>query len=172
MQSLQAWFARVDSDRSGTIEAEELQHVTFDRLPIGLEVARKLVQVFDKDRSGNIDFIEYASMHKFISHMRQAFVGADADRSGRIDAREIHQALANAGFNYLSMGSILELLHKFDRTRMGLDWREFLLMVSHIALVRSVYEWNDKQKRGFITLTEDQFTQVSAYLLPVMTQTQ
>jgi len=168
MQALQGWFARVDADHSGSIEAEELQHVTFDRIAIGLEVARKLVQVFDKDRSGNIDFFEYASMHKFISHMRQAFLAADADRSGRIDAHEIHQALSNASFNYLSMGSILELLHKFDRSRLGLEWREFLLMAAHIALVRSVFEWNDKQKKGFITLTEDQFTQISAFLLPVM----
>jgi len=165
MQNLQAWFVRVDTDHSGTIEAEELQHVTFDRVPLGIEVARKLVQVFDKDRNGKIDFFEYASMHKFISHMRQAFLQADTDHSGRIEAREIHQALSGAGFPSLSMGSIQELLNKFDKTRRGLDWREFLLMVAHIANVRSVFQWNDSQKKGMILLTEDQLTHISAYLM-------
>jgi len=165
MTALQGWFQRVDTDRSGTIEAEELQHVTFDRVPIGIEVAYKLIQVFDKDRNGKIDFFEYASMHKFITHMRQAFMSADSDRSGRIEAREIHQALSGAGFTNLSMGSTQELLNKFDKTRKGLDWREFLLMVAHIANVRSVFQWNDNQKKGFITLTEDQLTHISAYLI-------
>jgi len=139
--------------------------VTFDRTPLGIEVARKLVQVFDKDRNGKIDFVEYASMHKFISHMRQAFIAADTDRSGRIEAREILQALSGAGFSYLSMGSIQELLRKFDKSKKGLDWREFLLMAAHIANVRSVFQWNDSQKKGVITLTEDQLTHISAYLI-------
>lgn len=73
--------------------------VTFDGRPIGREVAAKLVQVFDEDRNGHIDFTEYASMHKFITHMRQAFLAADTDKSGRIEANEIYQALTNAGIN-------------------------------------------------------------------------
>lgn len=87
--------------------------------------------------------------------MRQAFFAADSDRSGRIEAREIFQALTSAGFNYLTMPSVMELLAKFDKTRRvcnnllpfllmffkGLDWQEFLLMAAHIAHVRSVFAW-------------------------------
>uniref|UniRef100_A0A6B2LHS4 EF-hand domain-containing protein n=1 Tax=Arcella intermedia TaxID=1963864 RepID=A0A6B2LHS4_9EUKA len=170
MAGLKDWFVRVDTDRSGTIEISELQHVTFDRIPIGMEVAAKLVQVFDSDRNGKIDFVEYASMHKFISHMRQAFLNADADKSGRIEAKEIFEALRGAGFNYLTLPTVQELLNKFDKSRRGLDWREFLMMVAHIAHVRSVFQWNDTKKTGQITLSSDQLTHISAYLLDIKFQ--
>jgi Ca2+-binding EF-hand superfamily protein len=115
--------------------------VTFDGRPLGLEAAQKLVKVFDKDRNGRIDFVEYASMHKFITKVRQAFLMADTDRSGRIEAREIHQALAYAGLNFISFNSILELLHKYDRTRMGLSWEEFLMLAAQCAHCKSIFEW-------------------------------
>lgn len=83
MVGLQNWFNTVDRDRSGSIEVQELQQsksnnvalsyrlVTFEGRPIGPQAAAKLIQVFDEDRNGSIDFTEYAIMHKFISHMRQ-----------------------------------------------------------------------------------------------------
>jgi hypothetical protein len=45
--------------------------VTFGGVPIGLTVAAKLIQVFDENRNGTIDFNEYCTMHRFISQMRQ-----------------------------------------------------------------------------------------------------
>lgn len=76
-------------------------------------------------------------------------MAADMDRSGRIEAREIHSALQNAGFSYISMSTILELLHKYDTTRLGLDWPQFLIMVSQIAHVRSVFEWSGTSPQSF-----------------------
>jgi hypothetical protein len=37
-------------------------------------------------------------MHKFLASLQAAFFAADRDRSGTIDAMEIHNALAAAGF--------------------------------------------------------------------------
>jgi len=165
LAQLRTWFQKVDTDRSGTIEAEELQQVAFDNVPLGIVVAQKLVQVFDRDRNGRIDFDEYASMHKFLSHMRAAFLMADTDHSGRIEAPEILNALNGAGWTFLTMPTITELMRKFDKTRKGLDWREFLLMLSHIANVHSVFSWNDSYRRGTISLNEDQLLHISAYLI-------
>jgi peflin len=64
-------------DRSGSITAAELQHLAFNSRPIGFNIAHKLVAVFDKDRSGSIDFMEYATLHSFLSSMQQAFAAAD-----------------------------------------------------------------------------------------------
>jgi Ca2+-binding EF-hand superfamily protein len=164
LDQLRQWFTRVDTDRSGSIDATELQQVTFGGQPIGYEVAHKLIQVFDENRNGTIDFNEYAAMHKFIGNMRQAFMNADSDKSGRIEANEIYNALGGAGFNYLTQNSVKELTTKYDKTRYGLDWPQFLLMAASIAHVRSVYQWNDKQNKGYITLTIDQLTQIAAYL--------
>jgi len=104
-------------------------------------------------------------MHKFISQMRQAFLSADTDRSGRIEAREIHMALTSVGWSFLSLPTINELMRKFDKSQKGLDWREFLLMLAHIAHVHTVFTWNDTAKRGQITLNEDQLLHITAFLL-------
>lgn len=45
--------------------------VKFDGRPIGLQVASKLVSVFDQNRRGSVDFSQYITMHKFIEHMRK-----------------------------------------------------------------------------------------------------
>jgi len=97
--------------------------------------------------------------------MRQSFLSSDTDHSGRIEAREILQALTAVGWNFLSMGTINELMRKFDKTQKGLDWREFLHMLSHIAHVHTVFIWNDQAKRGTVSLNEDQLLHISAFLL-------
>jgi Ca2+-binding EF-hand superfamily protein len=163
-QGLRGWFVNVDADRSGFVDATELQNIKFDGKPIGLQVAAKLVSVFDQNRRGCVDFGQYITMHKFIEHMRKAFTTADSDRSGRIESREIQTALQQSSFQFISLGTIEELLKTFDKQRRGLDWPEFLLMTSHIAHCRSVFEWNDKEKQGIVKFSIDEFTQITAYL--------
>merc|ERR1711991_93411 len=92
-QEAKAWFAAIDRDRSGSITANEIAQCTFANQPLGWDTAAKLVRVFDKDMSGSIDQFEYFCMHKFLSLMQHAFFSGDKDRSGRLDAREIHTAL-------------------------------------------------------------------------------
>eukprot|EP01122_Echinamoeba_exundans_P011990 TRINITY_DN4928_c0_g1_i1.p1 TRINITY_DN4928_c0_g1~~TRINITY_DN4928_c0_g1_i1.p1 ORF type:complete len:253 (-),score=50.26 TRINITY_DN4928_c0_g1_i1:67-756(-) len=164
MQGLQQWFQMVDRDRSGTVEAEELSGLTFDGRPLGLQTAARLIRVFDKDRNGKLDFVEYCTLHKFIQVVRNAFINADADRSGRIEAREIFQALQQCGFNYLSFNTVVELMSRFDTTKRGLDWGEFLLLMAMIAHCRSLFEWNDRDRDGWITINQDQLIQLTAFL--------
>jgi len=163
-QGLRQWFLNVDTDRSGFVDSNELQNIKFDGKPIGLQVAGKLVSVFDQHRRGSVDFSQYITMHKFIEHMRKAFTTADADRSGRIESKEIHSALQQSSFAYVSQSTIDELLKTFDKQRRGLDWLEFLLMTAHLAHCRSVFEWNDKEKQGQVKFNIDEFTQITAYL--------
>lgn len=161
---LRQWFVNVDADRSGFVDAGELQNIKFDGRPIGLQVASKLVSVFDQNRRGSVDFSQYITMHKFIEHMRKAFTTADSDRSGRIESQEIHVALQQSSFAYVSKSTIDELMKTFDKQKRGLDWGEFLLMTGHLAHCRSVFEWNDKEKQGQVKFNIDEFTQITAYL--------
>jgi len=164
LQALRAWFQRVDRDNSGTVEPHELQHVSFEGVPLGLPAATKIVKVFDKDRNGAIDLYEYVAMHQFISRMRNAFLKADSDRSGRLEAREIQGALSQAGFGFVEYATTSELLHKFDQTRRGLSWVEFLMLAGHIAHARSMFEYNDHNRSGQITININQFVQLMSYL--------
>jgi len=56
MQEYSTWFKAVDKDNSGTITAAELSLLAFGSKPIGLETAKKLITVFDRDRNNTIDF--------------------------------------------------------------------------------------------------------------------
>lgn len=62
IQELQMWFRSVDRDNSGSITAHELQMVTFGGFPLGMDIAIKLVKVFDKDRSGTIGEYPFAAL--------------------------------------------------------------------------------------------------------------
>lgn len=102
---MQQWFNSVDADRSGSISAQELGGILFNGKPIGVPVAAKLIRVFDRDGSGTIELREYSALHKFLMNMQNAFFAADRDRSGYIDAQEMHQAVSGAGFQ-LSLATI------------------------------------------------------------------
>jgi len=160
------YFNNVDQDRSGAISAQELANIKFESRPIGIQTASKLVAVFDQQRTGSINFSQYLTMHKFIEHMRKAFTIADNDRSGRIESKEIFTALQQSSFQFITFPTIQELMKTFDKTRSGLDWSEFLLLCGHIAHCRSVFEWNDRDKTGYVRFTIDELTQISAYLNP------
>jgi len=164
MGQVQAWFRAIDRDGSGQVSANELAGIQFNQRPIGMVVAQKLVKVFDKDMSGEIDFKEYAALHQFLTTMQNVFFQADEDRSGTIDAREIFSALTGAGFQ-LSFPTITACVNKFDTTRRGLDFPTFLYLCAHLAHLRSIFEWNDPQNTGRISLTYDNLCHIGTDIL-------
>eukprot|EP01127_Copromyxa_protea_P009782 TRINITY_DN2325_c0_g1_i1.p1 TRINITY_DN2325_c0_g1~~TRINITY_DN2325_c0_g1_i1.p1 ORF type:complete len:236 (+),score=46.02 TRINITY_DN2325_c0_g1_i1:21-728(+) len=164
LAQVQQWFAAIDRDRSGNVSANELAGIQFNGRPLGIAVATKLVKVFDKDCSGEIDFKEYAALHQFLTTMQSVFFQADADRSGTIDAREIFPALTGAGFQ-LSFATVQACVAKFDTTRRGIDFPTFLYLCSHLAHLRSIFEWNDPQNTGRINLTYDALCHIGTDIL-------
>jgi len=159
LYEIQAWFTSVDLDRSGTITANELAAITFNGVPLGPLVATKLVQVFDKDRSGSIVFYEYAAMHKFLSTLQTSFFASDTDRSGRIDAREIHAALAKTGLQ-VGLPAVQCLMTKYDKSGYGLIFQDFLLLCATIAQGRSLFQWRDTSRTGQISINLDQLLEL------------
>jgi len=158
MIEIQTWFRSVDRDGSGQINANEIAGITFNNVPLGIEVATKLVRIFDKNGSGTIDFYEYAALHKFLASLQTAFFAGDRDRSGRLDAREIHIALNSCGFN-ASLPAVTGLTTRYNRGY-GLGFQEFLLVCSTIAQARSLFDWKDPQRTGRITITLDQLLEL------------
>jgi len=96
--------------------------------------------------------------------MQNSFFTADKDRSGTIDAQEIHAALIQAGFQ-LSMPTVQAAVAKFDPTRRGLDFPNFLFLCAHLAHCRSIFEWNDAQRSGQIHITYDAFCHIGIDLI-------
>jgi len=163
MSYLQNWFSAMDRDRSGTLDVMELATMPFNGRSLGVEPAKKLIKAFDKNYSGKIDFYETAALYQFMNQMQTAFYAADKDRSGFLDSGEIHSALQNGGFQ-LGLGTVQEVCKKFDKGQ-GISLENFLLICAHLATVRSIFEWNDPQKTGKITLTYDQLSHITFHLM-------
>lgn len=84
---------------------------------MGLEVAKRLIRIFDTDRNGEIgmlknineqqqqktifnsifflilDFGEYCSLHSFLGKVYNSFIAADVDKSLKLDPPEIIGAM-------------------------------------------------------------------------------
>eukprot|EP01130_Rhizamoeba_saxonica_P002990 TRINITY_DN1304_c0_g1_i1.p1 TRINITY_DN1304_c0_g1~~TRINITY_DN1304_c0_g1_i1.p1 ORF type:complete len:156 (+),score=22.96 TRINITY_DN1304_c0_g1_i1:291-758(+) len=148
----------------GHITMYELANIQFSGVPLGLEVAGKLVKVFDKDHSGTIDFYEYATLHQFMNVMQNAFFSADRDRSGFLDYIEIHGALVAAGFQ-LSLPTVQAVVQKFDAYGRGIGFHQFLLLTAHLAHCRSIFEWNDMGRSGMIHLDYNSLCHIGTDLL-------
>jgi len=152
----------MDRDNSGSISANELANVAVGGSVLGIDNGMKLIRVFDVDGNGTIDFNEYASLHKFLLSMQQTFKMGDKDGNGRLDAREIHEAILKGGFTNVSFKAAQGLYNKYNRSGMGLNMAEFISIVAHIALARSVLERLDYDRDGRITVNIDQMYEISA----------
>lgn len=138
--------------------------MSIDGTPLGIVLAIKLIKVFDRDRNGRIDFYEYCTLHKFLLTIRGAFVNADKDRSGTLTGAEIHQALVQSGFGYLSYPTVMELIAQFDPNRVGLAYHHYLLLAAQVAHARSLFEWNDTDRDGICQFNIDTFNYAAASL--------
>ena len=123
------WFISesVDKDRSGSINAIELQQALSNgtwtpfnpetirsfKILIVLEKKnnwinlcsnfRMMIGMFDRNNSSTIDFDEFASLWKYIDEWQRCFRTFDKDNSGNIDQRELKQALTAFGKSHTFM---------------------------------------------------------------------
>jgi len=99
IQNLHQWFAAVDVDRSGEINAAELANAKFPGdVRLDVTTCQTLIKTFDNTGRGVVTFYEYAALFKFMLHLQQAFLYCDRDRSGTLDPSELQIALHQAGF--------------------------------------------------------------------------
>ncbi|PVU94046.1 hypothetical protein BB561_002838 [Smittium simulii] len=99
-QQLYYWFVAVDTDRSGVLEADELQRalINGDWSPFSIDTVRLMITMFDADLSGTIDFYEFCGLWRYIEDWKKCFRTFDRDGSGSIDRRELFDALNAFGF--------------------------------------------------------------------------
>jgi len=160
---LQAWFSAVDQDRNGEITALELSAaLSTSQRNFSESTAKMLVRIFDKDKSGKISFNEFIPLHCFVVAVENNFRAADRDKSGSINYNELQVALNLKGMVTFSPNSLLSLFQRYDKYRDGrLRLDEFVELTAFLAFNKSVFEWYDKSKRGSITLSFQEFVDVS-----------
>ncbi|XP_022258374.1 programmed cell death protein 6-like isoform X2 [Limulus polyphemus] len=111
------WFKAVDQEGNGSISASELQRALMNGnwSPFNEETCRLMIGMFDQNHTGTIEIHEFALLWNYIQQWKQCFDSFDRDRSGNIDAQELHQALHTFGYR-ISMNFCKLVMTKFDRT--------------------------------------------------------
>jgi Ca2+-binding EF-hand superfamily protein len=96
------WFAAVDQDRSGQIDSKELKKalVNGNWSHFSEEACRMMIDMFDKDKSGQINVQEFGALFAYINQWKALFEGIDRDKSGFIEEGEFGQALQQMGYRF------------------------------------------------------------------------
>jgi len=160
---VQQWFAAVDKDRSGQINAQELQAALINGQGKNFsDVACQLmIGMFDKDKTGTIDVNEFEQLYTYINQWLGVFRTYDRDQSGHIEEVELAQALQQMGFRF-SPDFIKLLLAKSDlqnHQKMSVD--QFIVVCVQIQRFTEAFRMRDSETKGVITIAFEDFLKVA-----------
>merc|ERR1711879_1047243 len=155
---LQQWFNAVDSDRSGQIDAKELQRalVNGNWSNFSEEACRMMIDLYDQNNSGTIDINEFQRLFGAINQWKQTFESFDHDRSGRIEQNEFNQALQQMGYRFTPQ-FVGNLLAKYDPRSRRLTLDNFIVACVQIQRLTNSFRTRDREMRGQATMAYEDF---------------
>jgi len=155
---IQQWFNAVDQDRSGQIDSKELQRalVNGNWSHFSEEACRMMIDMFDRDKSGQINVHEFASLFSYINQWKALFESIDRDRSGFIEQAEFSQALQQMGYRF-SPTFVQNLLAKYDSRSRKLTLDNFIVASVNIKRLTDSFRTRDREMRGQATLQYEDF---------------
>ncbi|XP_046843194.1 programmed cell death protein 6-like [Xenia sp. Carnegie-2017] len=152
-------FQRIDTDRNGSINGDELQRALANGTwtPFNPETIRLMMGMFDTDGNGVIDFNEFAGLWQYVCDWQESFRSFDTDSSGTIDRNELKAALRSFGYN-LSERFYGILIRKFDRTGSGdIRFDDFIQCCVVLQTLTNAFKQRDHNFNGWITVSYEQF---------------
>jgi len=162
---LRDWFLSVDADESGKITAEELRVALLngDWSPFDMETVKMLITIYDTDRSGTIEFAEFAKLWKYIKHWQIVFDHFDQDKSGAIDTKELVDAMLRLGYN-LRPRALSLLQRKYateSKNKAGespvLTFDRFLRCCVTVKALSQTFDRLNNSDEGHVTMDYDTF---------------
>lgn len=104
---VQSWFNTVDKDRSGEINAKELQAalVNGQGKHFSDTACDLMIGMFDKDKTGTINVQEFEQLYAYINQWLTVFKNYDKDQSGSIEEQELAQ-----GKGFIILRAFLECI--------------------------------------------------------------
>ncbi|KAI8338227.1 hypothetical protein BC941DRAFT_424968 [Chlamydoabsidia padenii] len=163
---LWTWFKAVDTDGSGQLTVHELQRalINGDWSPFNIETVRTMVNMFDGDNSGTINFEEFSGLWNYIEEWKRCFQTFDRDGSGSVDRQEMHQALQAFGFN-VSDRFVNNLVQKFDRYgtnaktqgKGNVTFDNFVQACVMVKTLTDSFRGFDTDQDGWIQINYEQF---------------
>merc|ERR1711872_347190 len=148
-QLIYQWFQAVDTDRSGHINAPELQQalVNGNMSKFSEEACRMMIDLFDANKSGTIDVNEFSQLYNYINQWKGIFQGFDRDMSGSIDVNEFSQALQQLGYRF-SQTFIQNILTKYDPRNRRLTLDNFIVVCFSLKRLTDSFKRRDREMRG------------------------
>jgi len=143
-------FNQWDFNKSGQIDANELQSAMQDLgESVTPDTVQMMIEMFDKDKSGTIDFTEFEQLYAYVEDMKSAFQSAGAtDKGLGIDQVKMALGKVHGPLMYAGGAALLFTLFKiYDKKRKGtLDWPDFLKTALKFGHLRSGFEKQNAQK--------------------------
>lgn len=144
--ALRVAFERVDRDRSGYIDLNELKEaLAAAGQPSDDEDARMMMKIYDKDSNGRLDFNEFVDLNGTLNQARSVFTSESASVGGTGNEMTIEQAeraINNMHGPFISsMGGspfLHGIINHFNRHRKGyITLAVFLSIIIFIKVMRS-----------------------------------
>lgn len=162
------WFTAVDADHSGSISVNELQTalVNGNWSRFDLDTVKMLMGMFDVDRSGTINYTEFAGLWKYISDWQNVFRHFDRDRSGSIEGHELTEAFRSFGYNLAP--SLLTLVeHKYASEPSvgygpppGITFDRFVRACVAVKSLTEAFQRIDTDRDGWVQISYEQFMSI------------
>ncbi|KAL5493468.1 hypothetical protein EMCRGX_G014657 [Ephydatia muelleri] len=158
-----SWFAAVDSDRSGSISATELQQALTNNnwTHFNAETCRLMIALFDHSNTGKIGVQDFAVLMKYVQQWKALFERYDTDRSGNVEAGELHRAYNEMGYRVSPQFCQL-VVARFDlveRRRLKLD--DFIQSCVMIQKLTDSFKQRDTNRTGIITVGYEDFLSIT-----------
>lgn len=113
--------------------------------------------IFDKDQNGTIDLKEFQQLLAYIEQWKGVFERYDRDRSGNIDARELHTAYNEMGFR-VSPAFCQNVVVKFDRqAKRSLKFDDFIQSCVMLRALTDAFRVRDTNLNGVIQVNYEDF---------------
>ncbi|XP_065285317.1 programmed cell death protein 6-like [Dermacentor albipictus] len=152
-------FCKVDKDRSGRIDANELQQCLCNGTwkPFNPGTVRMMINIFDRSRSGTVSFDDFVHLWKYINDWLRCFRDFDKDGSGCIDRYELRDALTSFGYR-LSGEAVDLLVQKYDREKKGsINFDDYILCCVTLQTFTNAFKSYDTDLDGYITISYENF---------------
>ncbi|KAJ3789904.1 hypothetical protein GGU10DRAFT_342206 [Lentinula aff. detonsa] len=166
--TLWAYFTGVDTDRSGSITANELQQalVNGNWTKFDLDTVKMLMSIFDVDRSGTINYNEFAGLWKYIQDWQNVFRHFDRDHSGTIEGHELSEALRSFGYN-LSPDLLRLIEQKYASAPVsgygpppGITFDRFVRACVVVKTLTESFQRADVNRTGYVQFSYEQFMSI------------
>lgn len=115
-----------------------------------------MIDMFDRDKTGQINVQEFSSLFSYINQWKALFESIDRDRSGFIEHAELTQAFQQMGYRFTPT-FVQNILAKYDSRTRRLTLDNFIVVCVQIKRLTDSFRSRDREMRGQAMMQYEDF---------------